>query len=118
MIRVPRKCIYGRLEYKFLYVLRINHLFVFLFLKKQVKFVFQYGCFLSTSDIGITEQSEQTNNKRGWRYFVICDLGWFLIRFWVQNILSLYYINVFNSSVLNLCMGKQIILRLSWWSGD
>lgn len=71
MIRVPRIYIYGRLEYKFLYILRINHLFVFLFLKKQVKFVFQYGCFLPTSDIEIIEQREQTNNtaKRGWWWF-------------------------------------------------
>lgn len=71
MIRVPRIYIYGRLEYKFLYILRINHLFVFLFLKKQVKFVFQYGCFLLTSDIEIIEQREQTNNtaKRGWWWF-------------------------------------------------
>lgn len=74
MIRVPRTGIYGRLEYKFLYILRINHLFVFLFLfflKNQVKFVFQYGCFLPTRDIEITEQREQTSNraKRGWWWF-------------------------------------------------
>lgn len=65
MIRVFGICICGRLEYKFLYILRINHLFVFLFLflKKQVKFVSQYGCFLPTSDIEIIEQREQINNK-------------------------------------------------------
>lgn len=56
MIRVPRICFYRHLEYKFLYILRINQLFIFL--KKKAEFVFQYDCFLPTSDIEITEQRE------------------------------------------------------------
>lgn len=59
MIRVPRIRISGGLEYKFLYILRINHLFVFLFKKETSKFCISIWLLPAASAIGLTDQGEQ-----------------------------------------------------------
>lgn len=69
MIRAPRICIYGRLEYKFPYILRINHLFVFLFIRATTKNWVSIWQLPAARDIGTTAKNEQRVLPRGWRWF-------------------------------------------------
>lgn len=97
MIRAPRICIYGRLEYKFPYILIIKHLFVFLFLRATTKnWASIWQLPAGERYRNHSKESEQRVIAEGVGGGSICGPRWLLISFelWVQNVLSLYYTSV------------------------
>lgn len=112
MIRAPRICIYGRLEYKFPYILRINHLFVFLFIRATTENWASIWPLPAASDIGTAaRRANKGHCWGGWRWFNLWPL---LLLNWLWALGPECFIFVlhkgWNLFGFNLFIGKWILL--------